>query len=214
MQKRIALIDDHPMLIRGLSNMLECQADLNVMGSYLSAEAFLQACPNMETQPEILLMDISMPGMNGEALATTLQEQYPSIMMIVFTNMEQRYYLRSMIRKGVLGYVLKSSSEFVLLEAIRTVHKGSFYFDPVLREEGLKILKAEESSGTQPLVLTDREKEVLQLIMEDYNSHEIGQQLFISKRTVDFHRTNLLLKLDAKTPTAMLKKAIDLGLIK
>lgn len=212
--KKLVLIDDHPMLIRGLKNMLECAEDLKVIGTYLNAETFLDACKVKDNRPEILLMDISMPGMNGELLAETLQQQYPDIIVIVFTNMEQRYYLRSMIRKGVLGYVLKSSGEFVLLEAIRTVQEGKLYFDPLIREEGLKVLKTEHTTTSQPLMLTEREKEVLKLIAENYNSNEIAEKLYISKRTVDFHRTNLLLKLDAKGPASMVKKAIDLGLIR
>lgn len=214
MQKRITLIDDHPMLIRGLKNMLECAEDITVIDTYLSAEAFLETCKFSDNLPDILLMDISMPGMNGEVLSETLQKQYPGIAIIVFTNMEQRYYLRSMIRKGVLGYVLKSSSESILLEAIRTVHQGKLYFDPMIREEGMNILKTDVATRVQALVLTKREKEVLDLLAENYSSSEIAEQLFITKRTVDFHRTNLLLKLDAKNSIVLVKKAMDLGLIK
>lgn len=214
MQKRIALIDDHPMLLRGLKDMLECAEDIRVIGTYLSAEAFLETCRFNDTLPDIILMDISMPGMNGELLAERLQQLYPDIIVIVFTNMEQRYYLRSMIRKGVLGYVLKSSSEGVLLEAIRTVYDGKLYFDPDIREEALKVLKTKTAGTTQRLILTKREKEVLRLIAENYSSQEIAAQLFVSKRTVDFHRTNLLLKLDVKNSITLVKKAIDLGLIR
>lgn len=159
-------------------------------------------------------MDISMPEMNGEELAAKLHKEYPEIALIAFTNMKQRYYLRSMIQKGVVGYVLKSSSEHILLEAIRTVHGGKVYFDPLIREEGIMALKTEAATTTQPLLLSEREKEVLQLLAENYNSNEIADKLFISKRTVDFHRANLVLKLDVKGRANLVKKAIDLGLIK
>ncbi len=211
---KIALIDDHPMLIRGLKDMLECTEVLKVIGTYLSAGAFLEACKQPENRPDILLLDISMPGMDGETLSKFVQSEYPAIAMIAFTNMEQRYYLRAMVRNGVGGYVLKSSSEEVLLEAIQTVYRKELYFDPSIREEGIKALKMNRTIITPALVLSKREKEVLQLIMENYNSNEIAEKLYISKRTVDFHRTNLLLKLDVKSSASLVKKAIDLGLLK
>lgn len=211
---KIALIDDHPMLVRGLQDMLESATGLTVTGSYLNAAALLAACADTTMRPDILLMDISMPEMNGEELAERLQRECPEIAIIVFTNMKQRYYLRSMIQKGVRGYVLKSSSEDTLLEAIRHVYEGKVFFDPLIREEGIKALKTETATTTQPLLLSEREKEVLQLLSDNYNSNEIADKLFISKRTVDFHRANLVLKLDVKGRANLVKKAMDLGLIK
>lgn len=211
---RLALIDDHPMLIRGLKNMLDGANDLHVVATYLKAEDFLKDCEVPDYRPDILMMDISMPGINGETLAKMLQDNYPEIAILVFTNMEQRYYLRSMLKKGVKGYVLKSSSESVLLEAIRSVYQNRIYFDPLIREEGVKALKMNAATSLQTLVLTKREKEVLQLLTQDYTSTEIAEKLFISKSTVDFHRSNLLLKLDVKSSSSLVKKAIDLGLIK
>lgn len=202
------------MLIRGLKNMLDGAKDLKVVATYLKAEDFLKDCEIPARRPDILMMDISMPGINGEALAEMLQEKYPEIALLVFTNMEQRYYLRSMLKKGVKGYVLKSSSESVLLEAIRSVYQNQLYFDPLIREEGVKALKLNATSSQPTLVLTKREKEVLQLLTQDYTSTEIAEKLFVSKSTVDFHRSNLLLKLDVKSSSSLVKKAIDLGLIK
>lgn len=211
---RIALVDDHPVIVRGLKEILESIPDFEVTGTYLSAQSFYEACKQEALRPDILLMDISMPEMDGEALAEKLQHDYPGIAVIVFTNMTQRYYLRSMIQKGVLGYVLKSSSEEVLAEAIKTVYKGQYYFDPLIREEGLKALKLETATTTQPLLLSDRETEVLELLAKNLNSQEIAEKLFISKRTVDFHRANLILKLDVKGRANLVEKAMELGLIK
>jgi DNA-binding NarL/FixJ family response regulator len=214
MKIRIAIIDDHPMLIRGLKGMLDGAADLEVIGTYLRGEDLLKAFQTENNRPDVLLMDLSMPEMDGEEVATALQRQYPGIAIVVFTNMEQRYYLHTMIRLGVLGYILKSSEENILLEAINNAHKRRHYFDPAIREDGIKVLKMNASTITQQLVLTKREKEILQLIAENYQSNDIAQKLFISKRTVDFHRTNLLLKLDVKSSASLIKKAIDIGLIK
>lgn len=211
---RIALVDDHPVLIRGLKDILEYTDALKVIGTYLSAESFLEACTQVDNRPDILLMDISMPGMDGETLSGIIHRDYPAIGMVAFTNMEQQYFLRSMIQNGVLGYVLKSSSEDVLLEAIRAVCNQEIYFDPVIREDGIKALKMNTIATSPTIILTKREKEILLLLMENCNSNEIAERLYISKRTVDFHRANLLLKLDVKSSASLVKKAIDLGLVK
>src|SRR5690606_36175805 len=118
----------------------------------------------------------------------------------VFSNMGQRYYLRSLIRKGVLGYVLKNSPEDVLLEAIRSVHSGKLYFDPLIRDEAISVLKNDATTTRQDLILTKREKEVLNLLAQNYSSSAIAEKLFITNRTVGFHRTNLLFKLNAGSP--------------
>lgn len=128
--------------------------------------------------------------------------------------MKKRYYLRTMIQKGVLGYVLKNSSEETLLNAIRTVHSGKVYFDPMIREEGMRILKSATANTTSQVQLSAREKEVLELLAENFSSKEIAEKLFVTKYTVDFHRANLLLKLDVKGRANLVKKAKDLGLIK
>src|SRR5690606_27309534 len=109
-----------------------------------------------------LLMDIHMPDQNGEDLATLLHRKYPSLFIIVFTSADQQYYLQSMLVKGVTGYVIKSSREEVLMEAIRTVAGGATYFDPVIREYAQGFLDRKGTTVTPVrLVLTNREKEIL-----------------------------------------------------
>ncbi len=214
MEARVALIDDHPVLIHGLKDILESSGQVHVMGTYGSAAEFLKGCEHPAQRPDIALIDILMPGMDGEELSGIIQKRYPDMRMIAFTNVEQRYFLRSMMQNGVSGYVLKSSSEQVLLEAIAAVSAGQIYFDPIIREAGVQALKANTKVVTPPIVLTNREREILLLIMENYNSYEIAERLYISKRTVDFHRANLLLKLNVKSSATLVKKAIDLGLVK
>jgi DNA-binding NarL/FixJ family response regulator len=118
-----------------------------------------------------------------------------------------------MLEKGVAGYVIKSSSESVLTEAIREVAAGHPYFDPMIREQAVDSLKRSKSNNSNTLILTPREKEILQLLAENYNSNDIADRLYVSKRTVDFHRANLLLKLDVKNSSALIKKAIEMGLL-
>jgi len=209
---KVAIVDDHPMLIRGLQSMLSCADFIEVTGAYLSGAALLKALP--QTRPDVLLMDIQMPEQSGEELAQILHKQYPELAILAFTNLEHQYYIKSMIQCGVLGYVLKSSGEAALLRAIQTVYKGEHYFDPIINQQAIGALRPSAYSSPKSPLLTEREKEILELIAADLSSQDIATRLYITKRTVDFHRQNLLLKMDVKNAARLVKKAIELGLIK
>lgn len=208
MSIKIAIVDDHPLLIKGLQSMLQLNPDIEITGTYLNGKELLADIA--KEQPDVLLLDIQMPGQDGEELAAILRQQYPAIMILVLTHMEHEYYIKALIKHGVMGYILKSSDEKVLLEAIRAAAKGQHYFDPMIRKQAAR---AQQSANQNPL-LTRREKEILELIVLNHNSNEIASKLFLSKRTVDRHRENLLLKLDAKNFASLVKKAMDLGLIR
>lgn len=204
---RIAIVDDHPLLIKGLQTMLQHCEDIEITGTYNNGRELLHGLKSL--QPDVLLLDIQMQGQMGDELAPILHKSYPNMMLLALTNMEHEYYIKTMISHGVRGYVLKSSDEFILLEAIRTVSRGIPYFDPGIRKQ---VAKAQRRVTKNP-TLTKREKEILELIAADFSSQAIAERLFLSKRTVDNHRINLLLKLDVKGSASLVKKAIDLGLI-
>lgn len=205
----IALLDDHPVLVRGLKNMLESIAWLKVTGAYHCVSECLEDFER-NLRPQILLMDVLMPDKTGEDLAVIVKKKYPEVALIAFTNLEQRYYINSLLAKGVSGYVIKSSSEEILIEAIRTVAAGGIYFDPQIAPQAMEAIKIKKSDAAGKLVLTPREKEILKLLADNCSSSEIAERLYISKRTVDFHRANLLLKFDVKNSVALVKKAIEL----
>lgn len=209
MKTRIAIVDDHPLLIKGLQSMLSHYPDLEILGAYLNGETLLKGLE--EEQPDVLLLDIQMQGQMGDDLAPILYRLYPEMMVLVLTNLEHRYYIKSMLQHGVRGYVIKSSDESILMEAIRAVAKGEIYFDPSIRKEAIQEQK---NSSDQFPSLTRREKEILRLITLDYSSKDIAQQLYISNRTVENHRMHLLQKLDVKNSASLVKKAIELGLMK
>jgi len=206
---RVALLDDHPVLVRGLKNMLETITWLTVTGAYLNAAQCLEDF-KQGNRPQILLMDVLMPDTNGEELAVIIKRDYPDVALIAFTNLEQRYYINSLLAKGVSGYVIKSSTEEILIEAIRTVSDGGIYFDPLIAPQAREAISMKKSDAAARLVLTPREKEILKLLAANCSSSEIAEKLFISKRTVDFHRANLLLKFDVKNSVALVNKAIEL----
>lgn len=207
MRIKITIIDDHPLLIKGLQSMLSYHPDMEIIGTYQDGEGLLKGLK--EEQPDVLLLDIQMHGQMGDELAPVLHRLYPEIMVLVLTNLEHSYYIRIMLQHGVRGYVLKSSDEQILLEAIRTVAKGETFFDPIIRKQVMKERKSTELFPS----LTRREKEILRLITSNYSSQDIADNLCLSKRTVENHRTHLLQKLEVKNSASLTRKAIELGLI-
>ena len=164
-------------------------------------------------QPDVLLLDIQMPGQTGDELAEIISVQYPAIKMLALTNQDNVYYIKNMLRKGVHGYILKTSKEEILLEAIRTVYRGEQYLESSLKDKVVQdTLQAKKQLSADP-ILSRREKDVLQLISLNLTSQQVADKLFISKRTVDNHRLSLMMKLGAKNVAALVKKAIQLGLI-
>ena len=189
--------------------MLGHYPDITITGTFLNGATLMESLK--EEQPDVLLLDIQMEGQMGDELAPVLHRLYPEMMLLVLTNLEHRYYIKSMLQHGVRGYVLKSSDESILLEAIHTVARGDIYFDPSIRRQALKEQK---NVGASFPSLTRREKEILRLLTLDYSSRDIAEKLFLSNRTVENHRMHLLQKLDVKNSASLIKKAMELGLIK
>jgi DNA-binding NarL/FixJ family response regulator len=210
MKIKIAIVDDHPMLLKGLQGMLSCASFIEVTGIYRSGKELLEGIA--QQQPDILILDIQMPDQKGDELSVILHRQYPDMKILAFTNQEQNYYIRTMMENGVMGYVLKTSDEATLLEAIQTVYDGEHYYDPMISNQVAQVLQSNGAGPKNPR-LTKREKEILQLIAQNYNSKDIAARLCMGKRTVDNYRIALLLKLDVKNSASLVKTAIDLGLI-
>ena len=208
---KIAIADDHPLVIDGLHHILGNCADMEITGSYNDGAQLLAGIAR--SRPDVLLLDIQMPGQTGDELALIINERYPEIRMLALTNLDNVYYIKSMLRNGVLGYVLKTTTGKILLEAIRAVANGEEYLEPVLKEKMAADALQMKNHGHSDPILSRREQEVLQYIASDLTSQEIADKLFVSKRTIDSHRLNLMMKLDAKNVAALIKKALQLGLI-
>ncbi len=207
----VAIADDHPLILKGLQNMLQSAPGICITKTYSDGEALLADLPHH--QPDILLVDINMPGLSGDALTRIVVRQYPNVKIIALTNLDSAYFIKTMFQAGALGYVLKTASEETIREAINTVYNNGQFLEKKLQESVLQAtLSAPQNIGKNP-VLTNREIEVLQLIAENLTSKEIAERLFLSKRTIDHHRNNLLLKLDVKNTASLIKKAISLDLI-
>jgi DNA-binding NarL/FixJ family response regulator len=208
---KIAIADDHPLVISGLHYALTKCTDMEITGSYANGVELLNGLAEM--QPDVLLLDIQMPGQTGDELAEIIGAGYPAIRILALTNLDNVYYIKNMLRKGVRGYVLKTTMEPVLIDAIRRVYNGEQYLEPVLKEKVLQdTLRGKKEVSANPM-LTTREKEVLQYIALDLTSQEIADKLFVTKRTIDSHRMSLFLKLGVKNMAGLVKKGIQMGLI-
>lgn len=208
---KIAIADDHPLVIDGLHHILVPATGIEIVGSYANGRELMHGLTTV--QPDVLLLDIQMPGQTGEELIEQIILLYPSIKVLALTNQDNVYYIKTMLRKGALGYILKTTRKEILLDAIRTVFSGEQYLEPLLKDKLIRdTLQAKSQVSADP-ILSRKEKEVLQYIAADLTSQEIADKLFISKRTVDNHRLSLMMKLGVKNAPALVKVAIQLGLI-
>lgn len=214
MTVRLVLADDHHVVRRGLRALLDAQIDFLVVGE---AADGIQALELVEQQqPEILIVDLMMPNLNGlEVVRRISQSQSPTRCIVLSMQSAESYILKA-LHNGAWGYVLKDSTDQDLIQAVQQVAAGSHYLSPSISQHAidLYIHKARESLPVDPLDrLTNREREILQLSAEGLTSPDIAARLTISPRTVETHRANLMSKLGLNSQTDLIRFAIKHGLI-
>ncbi len=211
MSTRVMLVDDHRVVVEGLKVMLDQESDIEVVGIAEDGRAALSLAG--ELKPDIVVMDIGMPQLNGtEATAQILHDQ-PKIRVIALSTYSDRKHVRAMLEAGAHGYVTKATASNELLRAIRKVAAGRKYLSSDVTEgviDGYTNREVEDSSAMS--ALGGREREVLQLIAEGKTSGEIASILHISTNTVDTHRRNIMKKLDLHSVADLTKYAIREGL--
>jgi DNA-binding NarL/FixJ family response regulator len=211
MKIRIAIADDHPLMMRGLQYILSGHNDIRLAGSYIGSTDLLKGLASQ--QVDVLVLDIHLSDQPCDDLALQISEQYPYIKVLVLTTEDCIYRIKNMLSRGVAGYLLKSTSEDMLLDAVRTLHCGGQYLEPALKELVIKnAQQAKKQLSAQP-ALSDREKEVLRYIALDLTSQQMAEKIFVSKRTIDYYRLCLLTKLGVKNVGALVKKGMQLGYI-
>lgn len=211
---RIFLADDHQVVREGIRLLLEKVPDLEVIGE---ADDGGEAVAKIsQLVPDIVLMDITMPGLNGLEATRQIKQKHPSIKVLILTMHETGQYLSEILEVGASGYMVKTTTSRELISAIRTVHRGDVYLYPsiarMLVGDYLQRVKSGEEK-TSYNGLTPREIEILRYIAEDRQNREIAQLLGISVRTVQAHRVNLMEKLGAHDRTQLVKYAIRKGII-
>ena len=213
-RKKIVIAEDHTILREGLRMLLSSNPDFEVVGE---AQDGLEAIRSVEAcKPDLVLMDLSMPRMNGVGAIQEIKKQSPSTKILVLTVHKTEEYILTTLKAGADGYVLKDATHSELMLAIENVFSGRSYLSPGISEkviegylEGRKTVKSSTSWDT----LTQREREILKMIAEGYKNKDIADYLCISAKTVEKHRANLMKKLDLHSASSLTAFAMDKGLI-
>jgi DNA-binding NarL/FixJ family response regulator len=213
-KKRIVIAEDHTILREGLRSLLTSDPDFDVVGEAVDGLDAIRCTE--KCLPDLVLLDLSMPRMNGLEAISEIKKRCPETKILVLTVHKTEEYVLTTLQAGANGYVLKDASHSELVVAIKSVLTGSFYLSPGISEkviegylEGKKTLKSRSSWET----LTKREREILKLIGEGNKNKEIADYLFISVKTVEKHRANLMQKLDLHNASALTALAMEKGLI-
>lgn len=209
---RILLVDDHAIVRAGLKLLLESQPDFSVVGEAAGGQEAIRAVKEM--RPDLILMDVAMPGVNGLEATRRIKAEHPKVQILALTMHENEQYFFQMLHAGAAGYVIKGAPPEDLIEAIRSVTRGEAYLSPPLTRRLLDDYLGRVKEGLpadDPL--TEREREVLRLIAEGLTSKEIADRLNISPHTVERHRANAMTKLDLHNRAELIRYAIRKGLI-
>jgi DNA-binding NarL/FixJ family response regulator len=205
----VFIVDDHPIFRHGLRKVLETDPRLVVVGEACDAE---EALANIKTlKPQVAVVDLTLPGMNGLELAGALQKQCPAVAVIILTMHKEEHLIRGALDRGVKGYILKDNALHEALGAILAVAKGDSYITPSLSQFLIqRDRRAEALRKRLPGLasLTPMERRVLKLLAENKTSREIGREIFISTRTVETHRNNMCLKLGLQGNNKLLEFAL------
>lgn len=213
-KKRIVIAEDHTILREGLKALLHLSTDLEVVGEAEDGREAVRIA--LELKPDLLLMDLSMPRMNGIEAIKEIKKQHPEIKIIVLTVYKTEEYVLASLQAGADGYILKEASHTEFLLAIKNVLMGKPYLSPEISGkviEGYLKGQRDHASFTVWDTLTSREREILKLVGEGYKNREIADDLCISLKTVGKHRENLMKKLDLHTASALTSYAIEKGLV-
>jgi DNA-binding NarL/FixJ family response regulator len=208
----IVVADDHKIVREGLVKLLEGRPDFEVIGEASDGEEAVQMV--LEKQPDVVIMDIWMPRLSGIDATRRIGKRGSSSKILVLSMHESRTYVEEVLRAGASGYIVKNSASSDLLQAIDAVRAGASYLSPAITQQVVDaIARPGDSSPTGVAMLTDREREVLQLIAEGLSSKEIASMLGISLKTIDSHRANLMEKLDIHKVSGLVRFAIRAGLV-
>ncbi len=211
MSIRVSIADDHSMIINGIKNMLADNESITLIGTYANGEELLNG---LQTDvPDVLLLDIQMPDKTGDKLAPAILKKYPAIRILTLTNFDSIFFAKKMLSHGALGYLLKSTDQGTLIQAIQTVYRYEEFLEPSMKQQLQERNLKDIRSGVEFPVLTPREKEIIQLIADGYTTKKITATLHLSDDTVDNYRSSLLSKFGVQNTALLIKKAVYLGLV-
>ena len=206
---KIIITDDHKLFRIGLSELLKKQEDIQVVAELSNGKEFLDFIEN-KPDIDIVLLDITMPEIDGFEVLDTLIKNKSTIKPIMISMFDDGNYIAKCAKNGAYGYLLKNTDEFELLKAIRIVAKGKKYFNQMISEKMINFMSTQHTSIKK---LSNKESEILILISKGLTTKDIASKLFISTRTVETHRSNILKKLEVKNTASLIKKATENNLL-
>ncbi len=207
----ILLADDHDVVRRGMKMLLEDEDGIQVIGEALDG---LDAIEKVKIlMPDVVILDLTMPKMNGIEAAKIISEEYPEVKILIFSMHHNKEYIVKSVENGANGYLLKDTGKDELLRAIKVVSEGRKYFPPEISEVIINELLTKNAGNQEenrPIFekITPKEKQILGMIVQGFNSREMADKLFLSIRTVDNHRANMMKKVKAKNTADLVKMAI------
>ena len=212
---KVLIADDHTMFVDGIQSILNNVQDIKVVGRCFDGPSVIEFVKKNEV--EIILLDVNLPGMSGIEVCKALQVSHPKIKILAISMFNEESYVTEILNHGASGYVLKNTGREELLVAIRTIHRGKSYFSKDVTQTIMKGLmkhrKASNKSEKFYPKISRREKEVLKLIAQEFTTQEIANQLFISLKTVESHRSSLLSKMNARNSAGLVRIAMENNLL-
>lgn len=208
---KIIIVDDHQMMIDGLCALLKNNKEIEIVATFTNGNLLLETIENLSI--DVVLTDISMPEIDGFELTKKIKEKKPAIQVIALSMSNNIVDINKMIDLGISGYVLKNTGNQELITAIQNVAAGKMHFSDEVTDEMTKHKHDTIKEKNTTLKLTDRELEILKLIVQEMNNAEIAEKLFISERTVETHRKNMIRKFNSKSIVGLIKYALENKLI-
>lgn len=207
----VTIVDDHPMVLYGLQATLQKYNHIHVQAVYKNGRELMDGL--MLSLPDVLLMDIQLPDIQGDELASLLLEKYPALKILVLTNFDSLLYVSKMQWLGVHGYLLKTTDEEILVKAIEKVSAGEHFLEKEMQDNIARHPIRSKKMLAAKTALTKREKEILCLIADGMTDMKISETLFLGVNTIKHYRKALLIKLEVNNTATLVRKALQLGLI-
>lgn len=210
---KVLVADDHTILRQGIKALLDNQAEIEVIGEAKDGREALTLIERL--LPDVILMDIAMPGLNGLEATRRIKKKFPKIKVLVLTMYTNEEYVFQILNAGANGYLVKETAFQDLISAIRAVYRDEAFMSPSISKKVINryTQRVREANDTTCDILTTREREILQLIAEGSSSKKIAEALFISPKTVETHRTHIMDKLNIHNRTDLIKYAIRTGIV-
>jgi DNA-binding NarL/FixJ family response regulator len=208
---KIIIADDHTMFLQGIVSLIENEENISILGKASNGNEVFKII--VKAIPDVLLLDISMPEMDGIEVTKIIKQQFPTIKILILSTHSSVQMIAKLIRMGVDGYLLKNAEKRELLHAINTIQKGESYFSKEVIQKNVENNSKIKSGNVQITELSYREKEILVLIAQGLTGNEIAEKENISPNTVNTHRKNLLSKINVKNTAGLVKYAVENGLL-